>query len=331
MGQLIPFPRTLRPVIPPPVVTTSTSPIPAVSTTETGDIRTRTLADLFAHYAAEYLSDKAPNTQYQQRQFFGQVLRELGPVPLEDLTTDLLRTWKLALSARYRPSTVRKYLNRFGVVLRVGVEEFCWLEDNPMRRIRKPKETTNRVRYLTTDERHRLLAACKQSQNPFLYAIVQVALTTGGRKTEIQTLRWTEIDLDGGVIRFLKTKTNQPRAVPLVGEAHALLQDFARWRQPTVPWVFSTWNGRKPTPIEFPWQTAKQQAGLEDFRFHDLRHTFASYMAMSGASLREIADVLGHKSIQQTLIYTHLMPQHTHNVVKRMSDQFLSSPPPEEP
>jgi Phage integrase family len=97
-----------------------------------------------------------------------------------------------------------------------------------------------------------------------------------------------------------------------------------------VPWVFPCPDGRYPTEIESPWRTARAQAGLVDFHSHDLQHTYASYLAMSGASLRDIADLLGHKNIQQTLIYTHLMPSHTQDIVQRMSKKFLDGQSPAE-
>jgi integrase len=133
------------------------------------------------------------------------------------------------------------------------------------------------------------------------------------------------------VVRFLKTKTDLARAVPLLGEACDILKEWYRARKLNVPWVFPRRGGPGPTPIESPWITARAHAKIDDFHFHDLCHTFASYLAMSGASLRKIADLLGHRNIQQKLVYVHLMPSHTKGVVQQMLSKFWAPPPPQEP
>lgn len=253
---------------------------------------------------------------------------EVGDLDLGQVTPDLLRAWKLDLLQRYKSTTVRKYLARLHCALAFAVD--CgWLESNPLARIRQPSEGRGRVRYLEAEERRRLLAACQQSRNPHLYAIVVTALSTGGRRDEIRCLRWTDVDFAQSVVRFVQTKTDVDRAVPLVGEAHHLLKERHLHRQLNVPWVFPRQHGTGPTPIESPWITARRRAKIEDFHFHDLRHTYASYLAMSGASLREIADLLGHRNIQQTTVYTHLMPSHTQKVVQQMLTKLLAPRPPE--
>jgi integrase len=284
-----------------------------------------TLADLFTHYLADASADHEPSTQYQYRRFFATVLTDLGPLPLTDVSQDVLRAWKLRLMLTHKPTTVRRYMVRLGCALRFAVE--CgWLPDDPLRHIRKPSQGRGRVRYLSVEERQQLLAACQRSRNRLLYAIVVVALSTGGRKDEVRALPWTAVDFEQGVVRFLKTKTDLARAVPLLGEARALLEALAARRDAHVPWVFPRRKGRGPTPLESPWQTARARAGIEDFHFHDLRHTFASYLAMSGATLRDIAELLGHTSIQQTMVYAHLLPSHTQGVVEKMMHKFLAEP-----
>jgi integrase len=283
-----------------------------------------TLATLFAHYQAEYLSDKGPVTRYQHQLFFRQVLRDLGPLPLQEVTPEVLRAWKTQLSVRCKHGTVHRYLRRLNAAFTVAVEDYHWLPENPLKRVHKPSPSPDRVRFLTQDERRRLLTACQQSPRACLYTLVLLALATGGRKNEVRTLRWSEVDLPGRQVRFLKTKTHTNRAVPLTGEAWQRLQQRGETRDLGVPWVFPNRSGTAPVLIERDWRAALLASGVQDFRFHDLRHTFASYMAMSGATLREIADVLGHKNIQQTMKYAHLLPSHTAGVVARMAERFLT-------
>lgn len=282
-----------------------------------------TLADLFEHYAQEYLSDKAPYTRYFNQLFFRRLLKELGPLPLTDVTPEVLRAWKMTTSQRCKPGSVRQYMKMLSAALRVAVEEYGWLKEHPLRVVRFPKPSRGRVRFLSDDERTALLDACQASSQPLLYPIVLTALSTGGRKNEVRTLAWSQVDLEHGLVSFLETKTDEPRRVPLVGEALVVLQRLFQGRQSACPWVFPNPRGNRPLYFENAWQAAREESGIQHFRFHDLRHTFASYMAMSGASLRDIAELLGHKNIQQTMIYIHLLPSHTAGVVARMAQQFL--------
>jgi len=194
----------------------------------------RTLSEIFEQYLADVALQHEPLTQYQQRTFFTMLLRDLGPLPLEEVTPDCLRLWKGRMSQRLKPPTIYHYMAFFSSALTFAVE--CgWLDTNPMARIRKPSPGRGRVRFLTSDERQRLLAACRQSTNPMLFPLVVVAMGTSGRKNEIRLLTWPAVDFAQGVVRFLKTKTDTPRSVPLVGEARSVLEELAQWRRPQVP------------------------------------------------------------------------------------------------
>ncbi len=297
----------------------------------TPTIPPRTLVDVFDQFRLEYFPDKTPGTRYVYQCFFLRTLAQLGNVPLEALTPDLLRTWMTDLARRHKPGSVRAYMKMLAGVLETAVEDWHWLEENPLRKVRKPPAPRGRVRFLTTDERLRLLAACQQSPNTMLYPFVVVFLGTGGRKNEVLRLRWSEVDLERGLVRFLQTKNGDSRTVPVLGDALMLLKQLAELRESGVEWVFPDVTGRKPKFLEFHWKRARAQAGLDDFHVHDLRHTYASYCAMSGASLADIAALLGHKTLQMTINYTHLLQSYTRGVVARMHDQFLTPPPEEDP
>jgi integrase len=278
----------------------------------------------------EVLSDMSPAHQYHQRILCAKFLREVGDLPLADVTPDVLRQWKATMQTQYKPSTVHQYMKRLACVFAYALD--CdWIAADPCRKVRKPSPGRGRLRFLTPDERVRLLAACAESRNPHLYAMVTLALNTGGRKNEIRGLLWSHVDVEAEVVRFVKTKTDRDRAVPLVGEALTLMRRLAQHRPAERRLVFPRRDGQAPAAMEMAWRHARRRAGLADFHFHDLRHTFASYMAMSGASLREIADVLGHSTIQVTMLYTHLIPSHTHSVVEKMAAQWLTTDATEVP
>jgi len=122
------------------------------------------------------------------------------------------------------------------------------------------------------------------------------------------------------------TKNGERRVVPVVGKALELLKDHAKVKRSDTSLLFpSKVDSQKPMDLRAPWKAALTKAGIEDFRFHDLRHSAASYLAMNGASLAEIAEVLGHKTLQMVKRYAHLSEAHTAGVVERMNKSIFGS------
>jgi len=286
-----------------------------------------TLNDLLLIYTRDFLPLKAPTTQAQQRHLYQRLRADLGDMPLPALTPLRLRQWRDSLRKNYQPGTVRCYLNALAAVLTVAVNELELLEVSPLRKVRRPPNPPGKVRFLSQDEQVRLLSACLRMRAPALYPCVVLALYTGCRKTEIRCLRWEEVDLEGRCLRLLATKNGSTRVVPLVGEALTVLRQQYATRRLNVPWVFPRSDGKGAVDIDGSWRRMMQKVQLPNFRFHDLRHTAASYLAMSGATLAEIAEVLGHRSLQVTKRYSHFLDSHTAGVVERMAAQFLTPPP----
>jgi integrase len=207
-----------------------------------------------------------------------------------------------------------------------AVEEWQWITENSIRKVRKPKEPRGRVRFLSEDERQRLLAACERSRNPYLYTLVILALATGARYGELMHLHWSDVDLRRGVLTFRDTKNGETRPVPLTGYAHDRLQQHAKGPA-TGHHARLPRHHRQATSLHARrLEHAVQKATIPDFRFHDLRHTFASYLAMNGASLLEIAEVLGHKTLTIVKRYAHLTEGHTRSVVERMNRAVFGEP-----
>jgi integrase len=188
----------------------------------------------------------------------------------------------------------------------VAVKEWGWLQENPLARVSKLKESRGRIRFLSDEERERLLTACRLSDSAYLYPVVVLCLSTGGRKMEILSLRWEEnVDLQRGVITLHETKNSEIRLLPLKGHALDIMKAHAKVRILNTPFVFPSKNLSRPIDLRKPWETALKRAGITDFRFHDLRHSCASYLAMNGATSAEIAAVLGHKTLEMVKRYAH--------------------------
>ena len=261
----------------------------------------------------------------------------LGPYVLADITPALIAQTRDELAAtptkrkkktRSNASVVR-YMAVLSHCFTMAVKEWGWMDDNPMRKVSKPQEARGRVRFLSDSERAALLAACRRSGNPYLYDVVLLALSTGMRKGEIMGLRWDAVDFQRRMITLEHTKNGERRGVPLVGPVYDALQERNRIRRIDSPYVFPApfRYGKEPQPIDITsaWRVAVKRAKLEDFRFHDLRHSAASYLAMNGASLAEIAAVLGHKTLQMVQRYAHLSDAHTSKVVERMNMAIFST------
>ena len=186
--------------------------------------------------------------------------------------------------------------------------------DSPTRHVEKNKETRGRVRYLTDDERDRLLAACIESPWPRLYVFVLMALTTGARRGELLGLRWCDVDLERAEAVLHDTKNGDRLVLVLLPQVIAELERFAPKDAPTSQaLVFrSRLRPSQPYATAKVFNEAVVAAGIKPhhetgkFRFHDCRHSCASYMAQSGASLLEIADTLGHRQLRMVQRYAHL-------------------------
>ncbi len=208
-------------------------------------------------------------------------------------------------------ATVNRFLAALSSCLGYGVKELQWLERNPVERIKKPAENKGRVRFLSDDERARLLDACRPHAD--LYLAVVLSLTTGARQSEVMGLRWGQIDFKRQVITLHETKNGDRRALPLVGEAFNLLQERAKVRNLKDDRIFPpSARAKKAEALDLrqPWEKALKAASIANFHWHDLRHTAASYLAMSGVSLVEIAKVLGHRTLQMVARYSHLSDGH---------------------
>lgn len=299
----------------------------------TTEARKHSVAELIDRYAVDVIPDKGRYGQQQlvSLQFWKE---QLGAYLLIDLTParivecrDKLKRSTTVRKKRMKPATVNRYLAAISHVFTVAVKEWGWLEDNPCLKVSRLKEPAGRVRCLSPDERTRLLEVCKAHENPALYPIVVIGLCTGLRKSNVTDLAWSQVDFENRRLIFSDPeaiKNRERKGVPLATPALEALREHGKVRRMGTAYVFpSDRKPNQPIDIRKAWESAIKRAGIEDFHFHDLRHTTASYLAMSGASNREIAEVLGHKTLQMVKRYSHLSEPHTAEVVERMADKFM--------
>lgn len=298
-----------------------------------------TVHEMIDRYRKEVLLTRKPQREADQGRVLDWWSSRLGVYSLAELTPALIGSCRDELASTPTPSgrpraaaTVVRALATFSHVLSVAVKEWAWLETSPMTRVAKPRVNNERVRHLSDDERDRLLAAAARSTNRYLYVVVVTAISTGMRYSEIMHLRWRDITLperdgDYGLILLNRTKNGDRRGVPLTGMAleeikrlNAIHADKRTGRAEPGALLFPTERvPDQPINMRPAWHIARRHAGIEDFRFHDLRHTTASYLAMGGATAPEIAEILGHKTLNMVKRYAHFGKDHIASVLARVN------------
>jgi integrase len=284
--------------------------------------------------ADRYLATKArKRTLEADRRQLDLLKTEFGEeTPLAEITASRISEYKAkrlaavrkigqgetAVERRLTAAAVNRPLALLRHLLRLAHEE--WGELGVVPKIRTEKEPQGRLRWLTQEEAAKLLTACKKSRNGALADLVEFSLFTGVRRGEALGLTWDRVDRARGVIRLELTKSGRRREVPLSSNADAVLA--RRWTPEAKGYVFGSrnWNSFRSA-----WESALAAAGVDDLRFHDLRHTFASWLIQRGRTLREVQEALGHQTITMTMRYSHLAPDHLRAAVAVLDD-VLPSP-----
>ena len=265
---------------------------------------------------------------------------------------DIERIKSARLRKGRKPSTVNRDLDRIRGVLSRAVD-WHFLPEHPLRSVKRAKGgDDSRVRYLTTDEGRALRTAlgareaqrrksresgnawCEQRGGEgrpmwpadgftdYLMPMVLVALNTGMRRGELFSLEWQSVNLERAMVTVTagNAKSRKARHIPLNGEAHDVLTRWGKQRG-RKGLVFPSPEGGRLTNINKSWDGIVTDAELSDFRFHDLRHDFASKLVMAGVDLNTVRELLGHADIAMTLRYAHLAPDKLADAVARIGLQ----------
>lgn len=291
---------------------------------------TKTVGEMLDKYVESYTGkdgSKRERLAWWREQIGDRRLRELTPSLLVECLDALRHGHAVrghgkgsakSLGRKRSQPTVNRYHTALSSVLEIARTRWHWISENPARKVARGEENPGIVRWLSDDERKALLDACRESRWSQLYLLVILALSTGARLGELLSLRWSDLDLKKGMAYLVDTKNGERRALPLVAAVKTELAEQVR--RMDSPFVF-------PSPYDAAehyagfrehWNEARDKAGIENFRFHDLRHSCASYLAMNGATELEIADVLGHKTLQMVKRYSHLSTDHKQNLVNRV-------------
>jgi len=279
---------------------------------DTLEEKDRTFEEMMDRYLKEHMVKKASRESYiyylkNLRSFFGQRT-------LNEISAKLIVRYK---TERYdqgaSPATINRELGAMKAAFNLAIREWEWCRSNPVSKVAMEKENNRRDRWLTDEEEERLI-----SLSPvWLREIVVFALHTGMRRGEILSLTRKGVDLFRKTITVFRSKNGERKTIPINQTVFDLLRGKAKVRPIGTDLVF---HSKVYTPINKDnlrrsFNLAITNARIEDFHFHDLRHTFATRLVQSGVDLYKVQRLLGHKSPAMTQRYAHHCPESLHDGV----------------
>ncbi len=280
----------------------------------------------FNELATEYLKWAERQRSYRSKAGFVRQLRDhFGNLPLRRFNTLLVEQFQTErLNNGNKPATVNRLTATLKHMIRKAVD-WNMVEEETLKRVRRVKqipENNRRLRYLSKEECEALINACDSHLKP----IVITALNTGMRKGEILNLKWDQVDLKHGFILLDITKNGERREIPINETMRATLKGLTR-RLDVSHVFYDSKTGKPYQDVKRSFQSALRRAKIKDFRFHDLRHTFASHLVMAGVDLTTVKELLGHKTLTMTLRYAHLAPSHKVKAVDILDSTLNGSRP----
>lgn len=260
--------------------------------------------EMIEKYLSEYSISKTLLGRHRDKSLARRLTSFFGGLKLKEISSSLVVDYK---SKRRKegaaPATIEREICLIKRAFNLALKEWEWIRDNPVSRVSKERFNNQIDRWLTLEEEEKLLNACQV----WVRQIALFALNTGMRQGEILNLRWPYVDLLRKALTVMESKNGEKRSIPLNQKAHEILVSQAKVRHTNSDYVFITSVGTKigKRNLARPFQVAVERAQIMRFRFHDLRHTFATRLIQSGVDIYTVAKLLGHKDIRMTQRYAH--------------------------
>lgn len=276
-----------------------------------------TFAEMADKWLTEY-SQHRKKSYCQDKYVVAKLKDEFPYITLEAFTSLMIEQMRTKLIAKgLHPLTVNRYHQTTKAIFNKAKEWGLMAGDNPAKRVKLASERKYwRTRYLSKEELERLLAAIEDPQHSRLRPIILTALYTGMRKGEIEGIRKQDINLERREIFLPDTKNDEPAYIPIPEALAGVLDPILARLEGSQDRVF---NYARFVPR---WRRLLQQVKIEDFRFHDLRHTFASYITMATGDLAATQRLLRHKIPTMTQRYTHHAPKFLRGIVNQLDIGF---------
>ena len=301
----------------------------------------KTLAELLDKYLKEHSTpNKAASTVKNDTAMVKEMKEFFGNVLLQDVTPSLISAYKTKCREKeLAPATINHRRTLLRHAFNLAIKEWQWCQKNPVERVSRERVSNSRDRWLTLEEEKKLLEYCvlhptrKDNTIEATYRLQEVvifALNTGMRQDEILSLRWPNVDLFRKTMLVEKSKNGEKRTIPMNQKIFELLKAKAKVIQIGSKYVFSSEAGTKilRRNLMRAYYAVLERAKIKDFKFHDLRHTFATRLAQAGIDLYMIAKLLGHKDIKMTQRYSHHCPESLRSgveVLDRISTELAQS------
>lgn len=287
----------------------------------------KTLKEMIERYEKEYTAHRTYYPQKREKSIFKHLYSYFG----ETCTLGEIEQ-RIGSYEHYRkvedvsPATIVKELGLLRTMFNIARKQWRWKVDNPVSDIKLPKVRNERVRYLSEDEHKRLFEALEKSEDKWLRPLVIIAMDTGLRLTNLCDLKWSEVNMFSRMITIdaETMKNDDYLGVPLTDRVFQVFKEL-RKAQCLSGHVFHE-NGKKlyDRKVQRAFSDALGKAKIGNFHFHDLRHTFASYLRQKGVDLHTISKLLGHKDLRMTKRYAHLNVDSLRSAVSKLNITFLS-------
>ncbi len=272
-------------------------------------------------FAPEYLKWAKRQRSYKSKIYaVSQLIEDMGNVPMNQITLKFIEQWQTERREDRGNShaTINRYLS---LLKHMYTKAFDWKMVSEktchiVHGVKKLEENNERLRYLSSEESWQLIEECDNHLKP----IVITALYTGMRKEEILSLTWDKVDLENRKIKLDITKSGKRREIHIVDTLYETLKNLRT--RIDVPYVFHDVKGRRYKDIKRSFASAMERAKITNFRFHDLRHTFASQYIMATGSIRALQEVLGHSSLKMVLRYAKLSDSYSASAMKEFEKRM---------
>jgi integrase len=272
------------------------------------------LIDAWEQYRAWAIMNKAESS-FTRDEYSIKPLLEAFPCNLQDITSKEIEDAMIGWRKEVSPATANRH---FALLSHIFTKSMEWgyVTYDPTKQVKKFREPEGRVRCLELEEIDSLITHAAKH----LPAMIYTALNAGARAGNITSLTWDHVDFTRRTITFPKTKNHKALTVPMTDELIKVLKAVPR--AISSPYVFCDVEGKPYKRVVKGFRAACQRAGIKDFRFHDLRHTFASHFIRQGGDLKTLQELLGHKTIAMTIKYAHLFQPHLQREIKRIDNLF---------
>ena len=257
--------------------------------------------------------NKSPETK---RTRLKPLLAFFGNMQLSEISPWLIEKYKSKRRKEVSPSTVNKELTVLRHLFNKAIQ-WGYARENPLKHVEWYREPKGKLRFLSAEE----IAALLQAAPLWLQRLILFALNTGMRRGEILSLTWDSIDFENGLIYVSQSKSGEARHVPMNNVTREILLEVRKEVETISDYVFiNPKTGTRRVNIRKAFRRTCKAAGVTGCTFHTLRHTFASHLVMRGIDLKTVSELLGHKSINMTMRYAHLSPDHKRLSMKSIQE-----------